>query len=86
MSRTAQNLTRRQMFALGGGLLVGAVAAAAIPAAMSAATLPFLDVAYAGSMGSMMEGPLKSAARGDLRLDMHGRAQGSNALARLIAS
>jgi len=74
------------MFALGGGLLVGAVAAAAIPAAMSAATLPFLDVAYAGSMGSMMEGPLKSAARGDLRLDMHGRAQGSNALARLIAS
>ena len=32
----------------------------------------------------MMEGPIKSAAAADLRLDMHGRAQGSNALASLI--
>ncbi|MGH9689253.1 MAG: extracellular solute-binding protein [Candidatus Acidiferrales bacterium] len=43
-----------------------------------------LDVAYAGSMGSMMEGPIKSAVGGQLRLDLHGRAQGSNALANLI--
>lgn len=49
-----------------------------------AADLAILDVAYAGSMGSMMEGPIKSAAAADLRLDMHGRAQGSNALANLI--
>lgn len=85
MSRTPQSLTRRQMLARSGCLLVGAVAGAAFPAGISAAALPFLDVAYAGSMGSMMEGPLKSAVRSDLRLDMHGRAQGSNALARLIA-
>lgn len=43
-----------------------------------------LDVAYAGSMGSMMEGPIKSAAATSLHLEMHGRAQGSSALAQLI--
>jgi molybdate/tungstate transport system substrate-binding protein len=49
-----------------------------------AADLAFLDVAYAGSMGSMMEGPIKFAAAEELRIDVHGRAQGSNALANLI--
>jgi molybdate/tungstate transport system substrate-binding protein len=49
-----------------------------------AADLAVLDVAYAGSMGSMMQGPVKSAAAADLQLDVHGRAQGSNALANLI--
>jgi molybdate/tungstate transport system substrate-binding protein len=43
-----------------------------------------LDVSYAGSMGSMMEGPLKAAVAQTLKLDMHGRAQGSSALAQLI--
>jgi molybdate/tungstate transport system substrate-binding protein len=43
-----------------------------------------LDVAYAGSMGSLMEGPLKSSAAQTLKLELHGRAQGSNALAQLI--
>jgi len=46
--------------------------------------LTVLDVAYAGSMGSMMEGPIKSAAASALAVDMHGRAQGSDALAKLI--
>lgn len=46
--------------------------------------MPILDVAYAGSMGSMMEGPIKAAAAQTLELDFHGRAQGSNALAQLI--
>lgn len=32
----------------------------------------------------MMEGPIKSAIGGQLQLDLHGRAQGSNALANLI--
>ena len=44
-----------------------------------------LDVAYAGSMGSMMEGPVKSAVEHTLKVDFHGRAQGSSALAQLIA-
>jgi molybdate/tungstate transport system substrate-binding protein len=42
-----------------------------------------LDVAYAGSMGSMMEGPVKAAVAA-LGINMRGRAQGSDALAQLI--
>lgn len=42
-----------------------------------------LDVAYAGSMGSMMEGPVKAAAA-SLGIAMRGRAAGSDALAQLI--
>jgi molybdate/tungstate transport system substrate-binding protein len=37
-------------------------------------------------MGSMMEGPIKSAAASKLHLEMHCRPQGSSALAQLIAS
>jgi molybdate/tungstate transport system substrate-binding protein len=43
-----------------------------------------LDVSYAGSMGSMMEGPIKAAAARTLHIEMHGRAQGSDALSKLI--
>jgi molybdate/tungstate transport system substrate-binding protein len=43
-----------------------------------------IAVAYAGSMGSLMEGPIKSAVAQRLNLDMHGLAQGSSALAQLI--
>jgi molybdate/tungstate transport system substrate-binding protein len=43
-----------------------------------------LDVAYAGSMGSMMEGPIKSGVAQSLGVDVHGRGQGSDALAKLI--
>jgi molybdate/tungstate transport system substrate-binding protein len=43
-----------------------------------------IDVAYAGSMGSLMEGPVKTGVAKSLRLDFRGRAQGSNALAQLI--
>jgi molybdate/tungstate transport system substrate-binding protein len=51
-----------------------------------AQTLTVLDVPYAGSMGSMMEGPIKSSAARALGVDMHGRAQGSDALAKLIVA
>jgi molybdate/tungstate transport system substrate-binding protein len=68
----------------GGLALILAMPAAGFFAASAAVRLAVLDVAYAGSMGSMMEGPLKSGAAADLRLDLHGRAQGSNALANLI--
>jgi molybdate/tungstate transport system substrate-binding protein len=53
--------------------------------AARAQALTSLDVAYAGSMGSMMEGPIKAGAARTLQIDMHGRAQGSDALAKLIA-
>lgn len=84
MAGELKKLTRRELVARGGCLVLATIAVAAFPGALSAAALPFLDVAYAGSMGSMMEGPLKSAVRSDLRLDMRGRALGSDALARLI--
>jgi len=48
------------------------------------AELTPLDVAYAGSMGSMMEGPIKAGVAHALAIAMHGRAQGSDALAKLI--
>ncbi len=46
--------------------------------------LTTLDVAYAGSMASMMEGPVKTGVAQALGIAMHGRAQGSDALAKLI--
>lgn len=45
-----------------------------------------LEVAYAGSMASVIEGPIKRAASDELGLDIQGFAQGSNALAQLIAA
>ena len=68
-------------------LLAGAAAAAGAglwrPPLRATAATP-LDVAYAGSMGSMMEGPIKEAAAQALGIEMHGRALGSDALAALI--
>jgi molybdate/tungstate transport system substrate-binding protein len=43
-----------------------------------------LEVAYAGSMGSLMEGPVKEAVERKFGAQWIGRAQGSSALARLI--
>ncbi len=62
-----------------GGAAIGANAA---PVGAQAALAP-VDVAYAGSMGSLMEGPVKTAAAAH-GLDLQGRAQGSNALANSI--
>jgi molybdate/tungstate transport system substrate-binding protein len=59
-------------------------ALAGLPLHLLASELAPLDVAYAGSMGSMMEGPIKSAAARTLKIEFHGRAQGSSALAQLI--
>jgi molybdate/tungstate transport system substrate-binding protein len=79
----AHLLTRRE--ALARGLtLVGGTALAGLPLHLLADELAPLDVSYAGSMGSMMEGPIKSAAASTLKIDFHGRAQGSSALAQLI--
>jgi molybdate/tungstate transport system substrate-binding protein len=75
----------RRAFILRGGRCVLGAMIVGLPVRLRGAELaPALDVAYAGSMGSMMEGPLKTAADQRLNLDMHGRAQGSSALAQLI--
>ena len=54
----------------------------AVPAL--ADSLTPLQVAYAGSMGSMMDGGIKPAIAKSLSADFQGRAQGSTGLANLI--
>jgi molybdate/tungstate transport system substrate-binding protein len=76
MEDSRDNLSRRTLLLQGTWLTLGTMIGLS-PAAT-------LDVAYAGSMSSMMEGPLKAAMSQELNLDLHGRAQGSSALAQLI--
>jgi molybdate/tungstate transport system substrate-binding protein len=58
------------------------LAAAALGARLRAATP--LDVAYAGSMASVMEGPIRRAAATELDVILQGHAQGASGLAQLI--
>ena len=85
MGHDEEGLTRREVLIRGGCLTFGALIAA-LPITCLAVELAVLDVAYAGSMGSLMEGPLKAAIAQNLKLEMHGRAQGSSALAQLIVA
>jgi molybdate/tungstate transport system substrate-binding protein len=75
--------TRRKFLARSATITAGA-AVAGLPLKLFATKLDTLDVAYAGSMGSLMEGPVKVAAAQTLKLDLHGRGHGSTALAQLI--
>lgn len=83
MEYEKRGLTRRELLARGGLLTLGTVVVGRTARSLSP-ELAALDVAYAGSMGSMMEGPVKASVAQSLQLDMHGRAQGSSALAQLI--
>lgn len=74
--------SRRRFLLTAGGFSLGA-AFSALPLSLATETTP-LEVAYAGSMASLMEGPLKAAAEPALHLEIRGQAQGSNALAQLI--
>jgi molybdate/tungstate transport system substrate-binding protein len=85
MDHFTTDVTRRNLLISGGWLVFGA-AIAGLSTNSMAAELAVLDVAYAGSMGSLMEGPMKASVAQNLRLDMHGRAQGSSALAQLIVA
>jgi len=78
-----EKLSRRELLVRGGWFTLG-VAVVGFPCDLLAAEVTMLDVAYAGSMGSLMEGPIKSTVAQRLNLEMHGRAQGSGALAQLI--
>jgi molybdate/tungstate transport system substrate-binding protein len=66
--------------------LIAASGAALAARPVRAQELVPLDVAYAGSMGAMMEGPVKAQAQAALGIAYHGRGQGSDALAGLIAA
>lgn len=83
MRARLRQLTRRDFVVTGCSmLLVNTVAAPGLRSIVASDTV--VDVAYAGSMSSVMEGPVKAAAQ-SLNLQLHGRAQGSSALAQLIA-
>lgn len=75
--------SRRELLIRGSRLTL---AAAALPIALLAQEQEPLEVAYAGSMASIMEGPIKRAASQRLHLEMRGRAQGASGLAQLIVS
>ena len=83
MSADPKPLTRRELLVRGSWLTLGA-ALAGFPSRSSAGELAALEVAYAGSMSSVMEGPVKYSVAQTLLLEMRGRAQGSNTLAQLI--
>ncbi|MBZ5521910.1 MAG: extracellular solute-binding protein [Acidobacteriia bacterium] len=83
MKNDGRHRTRRE-FLVRGSQFALAAAISGFPGHLLAAELAALDVAYAGSMGSMMEGPVKTSVAQTLQLEMHGRAQGSSALAQLI--
>lgn len=74
------NPTRRHL--LRSGLAMAAVSGAAMPA-LARGLVPF-DVAFAGSMGAVMNGPIKEKAARDLGIALRGRAQGAYGLAHLI--
>lgn len=78
-----KDFSRREMLICGAWFTLG-TAVGGFPVRLHGAELASLDVAYAGSMGSMMEGPVKASAAQSLKLDMHGRGQGASALAQLI--
>ena len=65
---------------------VGVAILAAIASWRPGGTLAPLDVAYAGSMGAVMDGGVRTAAARALGVDVRGRGQGAMALARLIAA
>ncbi|HVB80925.1 MAG TPA: extracellular solute-binding protein [Candidatus Binataceae bacterium] len=75
-------LLRAGIVALAGGL----AAAIAIARAGGAEPTTPLEVAYAGSMGSMMDGGVRPAIAKALGAEMRGRGQGSTGLANLIAA
>jgi molybdate/tungstate transport system substrate-binding protein len=69
------------------GICIGLSSILAIAnAAFAADALTPLQVAYAGSMGSMMDGAVKPAVAKSLGADLQGRAQGSTGLANLIVA
>ena len=68
------------------GLTAAMLTIAGARPVQSADTLTPLQLAYAGSMGSMMDAGIRPAIARALGADLQGRAQGSSGLARMIAA
>ena len=76
---------RRLLFRIGIAAIAGAFAAL-IGRSGAAESMTPLEVAYAGSMGSMMDGAVRPAIAKALGADLRGRASGSTGLANLIVA
>ncbi|MDW5265593.1 MULTISPECIES: substrate-binding domain-containing protein [Acidobacteriaceae] len=83
MTSDRRGQSRRELLKRGGTLMAAAIAAG-IPSTLLAETLATLDVASAGSIRPMLEGPLKTAAAQTLKLDLHTHAKGADAVAQSI--
>src|SRR5258708_26331086 len=77
--------SRRARLQIGLVTVVGAFAALMAGAGVTESMTP-LQVAYAGSMGSMMDGGIRPAIAKALGAELQGRAQGSTGLANLIVA
>ncbi|MDE1162557.1 MAG: extracellular solute-binding protein [Acidobacteriaceae bacterium] len=78
---SASRLTRRRVLRNSSALL----AAAALPHSLFAdITLPVLEVASAGSIRPLLEGPMKAAVATELRLDLQEHGGGADAVAHEI--
>src|SRR5579863_3298965 len=82
--KTAENAPRAGMAKI--VALTAILAMVGARPARSDEALTALQVAYAGSMGSMMDGAVRPAIAQALGADLQGRAQGSTGLATLIAA
>ena len=80
------NATRARRSLCRGAAFIIFVIFAALSSARPADALTPLQVAYAGSMGSMMDGAVKPAVAKSLDAELQGRAQGSTGLANLIVA
>lgn len=77
--------SRRARLQIGLMTVVGAFAALIAGSGVTESTTP-LQVAYAGSMGSLMDGGVRPAIAKALGAELQGRAQGSTGLANLIVA
>lgn len=86
MKNDRKDLSRRELLLRSRWLSVGAIAAAFPTCLLAEDSKATLEIAYAGSMGSAMDGSIKAAAGQALKLDVHGLGHGANALADAIVS
>ncbi len=76
--------TTRRRFLIGSGSLTAAALANASPHHILAQQLASLDVAAAGSVRAMLDGPLKTSAASSLHLNLRTHAEGADTVARSL--
>ncbi len=84
MTMIHRDAGNRRTFLARGGLLVAGGVLAGTPASLMAAELGALEVASAGSMAAILNGPIKAAIASALKLDLHAHAQGADAVAKSL--